>query len=630
MKRFQNLAEKIRSSYFTLLTDTHDEKEWIFYTELTSLLERLLNVSYIGFYKYNHWNNSFLLMNEKNNYIKVEINDHDHYYKEAMMNNTCQTFHQDHDIIKTKDLSLTYATIPLQPKIGPVCFLLIQNDATSQLQDDVLPIIKTETEKVLNIINDMNIMGEREKKEQFLLERTSQFFSTSDKNKILKEILESIKKIYPTFSHYLLLSQDYDHNSSLPIKALEYSDDSTKRVSSQAFISGEIQIEDRLLDKKTYMYAPLKGKQGIYGVLQIITPSIVEFPDFDIEFIKRFADTAGKAIENVTLYQDSKHLVADLKLINEITHQLNSNLNLREITKVVKNQIINICHASQLGFIYVNKENNHSFEVLDGSTSYFESIEGRSLFKYLWDQLLKTKDAIFAGEFQSELNIPYRSVMAVPMQHSGTITGIVIILHEQPYFFSFDNFKFIQSLVQHSTLALANTILKEQLEKAVHTDYLTKLYARSYLDEKIRDHMETGEMGTLILFDIDDFKKVNDTHGHYIGDEVIKQIAEIILTNIEDEDVAARWGGEELAIYLPNTTLNDGVQIAGVISKQVANFTSPSVTLSAGVSSWSNKSNDTAKRFFVRADKALYEAKSYGKNCVVKKSQDEEEPVIHE
>ena len=130
--------------------------------------------------------------------------------------------------------------------------------------------------------------------------------------------------------------------------------------------------------------------------------------------------------------------------------------------------------------------------------------------------------------------------------------------------------------------------------------------------------METDELGVLILFDIDDFKQINDIHGHYIGDEVIIQVANIIKQNITHLDVAARWGGEELAIYLPKTSLNQGVQLAEKISQQVEQESSPPITLSAGVSVWSNDKVDSVKSLFIRADQALYEAKNFGKNRVIK------------
>src|SRR5699024_818503 len=96
-------------------------------------------------------------------------------------------------------------------------------------------------------------------------------------------------------------------------------------------MTGDIQIENRTEEKRTYLYAPCCGKQGVYGVLQLISPHIVCFPQGDIKFISEFANISGQAIENSTLYQTSHHLVTDLKLINDVTHRLNLNLQLSEI-----------------------------------------------------------------------------------------------------------------------------------------------------------------------------------------------------------------------------------------------------------------------------------------------------------
>src|SRR5699024_6030326 len=99
-----------------------------------------------------------------------------------------------------------------------------------------------------------------------------------------------------------------------------------------------------------------------------------------------------------------------------------------------------------------------------------------------------------------------------------------IILHNEQSYFTFVRFKLVQSLIQQSTISLLNCMLREELEQAVITDYLTTLYSRSFLDKKIGQHLEWDDSGVLILFDIDDFKNINDLYGHYIGDEVIIQV----------------------------------------------------------------------------------------------------------
>ncbi|MGP4108277.1 diguanylate cyclase domain-containing protein [Virgibacillus sp. L01] len=609
------LQEKLRSTYFELISDiAHFSYDELLSTVANSLVT-VVNSTHAAIYIYNNWSKKYEIKTNSNEVSlvmkrKVDFRD---INQELIRSDSAG----EQSIFKEKNESLNSVIIPLVPKFGSSGFVVLSYPKNvDTLSDDSVELIKRETEQLLKLVNYYKLSENSVSKSRFLFDMSTRLYSMTIKEDILNDIVQSLFKLYPAFTYYLLLSQDYEAESSLPIKTIEYSDAATKRVSTQAFLSGEVQLEDRVKDKNTSVYAPLKGRQGVYGVLQIITPHAVDFTEDEIEFITQFANTAGAAIENVTLYQHSKHLVSDLKLINEATHKLNSNLRLTEIISIVRKQIIEACCAAQVGFIYVHDESDTDFSILTGSTSYFETEKGEIFAKGILDQMKIDADPIFSGDFKR--GIPYCSIMAIPMIQSGKVYGAVVILHEEEYFFTFENYKLMQSLVHHSTLAMTNSILKDKLEESVITDYLTKLYSRNHFDEKLKAHMQSDEKGALILFDIDDFKKINDTYGHYIGDEVIVQVANIIRTQLGHEDIPARWGGEELAIYLPNASIDDGVVLAGQIRTQVESFTDPGITLSCGVSSWIDKKLDSVSDVFIRADKALYEAKAIGKNCVVK------------
>lgn len=617
MKSKQNLLqEKIRSTYFELISDI----KLYTYDKLLSIvadrLANLLNTTYSAIYVYNDWNENYEIKTASNKEVPMKdkvVNPDGLHGKNSAIDGK--------SIFREKNDFLDSIIIPLFPKLDSSAFLfLAYPKTTNNLTLEVASLIKEETEQLLKLVNYFTLSQDSKQKNKFLFDMSSRLYSMTNKEEILTDIVQGLQKLYPTFSYYLLLSQDYQADNLLPVKTIEYSDDTTKRVSTQAFLTGEVQLEDRVKEKNSCLYAPLRGKQGVYGVLQVIAPHQISFPENEIDFISQFADTAGAAIENVTLYQHSKHLVSDLKLINEATHKLNSNLELSEIILIVKDQIVNACAAAQIGFIYVNGASDNEFDILSGSTGYFKTAGGKTFSEYILEQVRVNIDPIFSGDFRREgIKLPYCSLMIIPMIQSGKVHGVVMIMHEEKYFFSFESYKLMQSLIQHSTLALTNSILKDKLEKAVITDYLTSLYSRNHLDESLKAHMKTDEKGTLILFDIDDFKKINDTYGHNIGDEVIVQVAKIIRTHIGAEDVSARWGGEELAIYLPKASIKDGVILAGQIRKQVESFTEPRITLSCGVASWIDKTESSASEVFLRADRALYEAKSIGKNCVVKR-----------
>ena len=236
---------------------------------------------------------------------------------------------------------------------------------------------------------------------------------------------------------------------------------------------------------------------------------------------------------------------------------------------------------------------------------------------YFKEKILKDKDSLFIGDLKlptmNHKSNLYKSVMAVPMIQSEVLKGFVLVMNHEPYAFSFETFKLFLSLVHHSTLAFTNTILREELEKMVVTDHLTKLYSRNYLDEKIQESMQEDAGGTFILIDIDNFKSVNDTYGHQVGDEVIIQVANMIKANIRGTDIGSRWGGEELAVYLPRVDVETGFQIAKRLVKKVRESSKPSITISCGISNWKKEECDSYQSLFKRADKALYMAKNTGK-----------------
>ncbi|WP_335516431.1 sensor domain-containing diguanylate cyclase [Neobacillus drentensis] len=451
-----------------------------------------------------------------------------------------------------------------------------------------------------------------------LFQIAEKLHSSLDMDVLLGELFVILKEVYPNFSYYLLLSTNTHSHSDLRVIELEY--DCENIMAINAFVSGNVQFESSYVEQMhAILYAPLKGKQGVYGVLQVIAPDTSEFPANEVEFITLLSGCAGGALENAQLYQQSLRTISDLHLISETSHQLNSNQPLAVTFDFMSKQIKASFDAEEVGFFLFSR-NQAKAKVLPGSTSYFFTRQARVYIDYIREKLQKENKPLFMGDLNlSEKNggSSYYSVMAVPVNVSKNFKGFCIIMHQSAYFFSFESFKLLQSLVHHSSLALTNSMLREELKIMVTTDHLTKLHSRKFLDEKIHQSMKKDEEGTFILIDIDNFKEINDTHGHQIGDDVLIQVANLIRGNIRENDVGARWGGEELAIYLPKVPLDTGVAIANRLVKKVSECSEPHITVSCGVSYWNNEKPDSYEYLFKRADEALYKAKETGKNKVV-------------
>ncbi|MBS2970028.1 diguanylate cyclase [Metabacillus sp. KIGAM252] len=460
---------------------------------------------------------------------------------------------------------------------------------------------------------EMSVMNSR--KHTHLYELTERFHSSMDKDQVLFELIEALQSMYSSYIFYLFLSHDNDSRLQLPTKDLYFDEKGSTDSAMEAFLTGTIKM-DRTSSENIHVFVPLKGRQGIYGVLEVISDKISPLKESEIKFIMMLANAAGNAMENAQLYQQSRKVIEDLRLINETSHQLNKNMPLKDTMKFLSERIIYSFNAQEAGFFY--KDSSGSYQLLPGSTGFFITPEAESYLSFVQTKIINEKEGIFIGNLSGQnMSGLYRCLMAVPMMENEQVRGFAIAVHETPYHFTFETFKLLQSLIHHSTLALTNSMLREELEALVKTDNLTKLFSRNYLNERIRQSMSQERNGVFILIDIDNFKRINDTYGHQTGDEVLIQVGNIIKSNVREHDVGARWGGEELAIYLPQVEVESGIAVANRLVKRVRKITSPSITVSCGISWWEADRADTPKQLFLRADRALYKAKSNGKDQVV-------------
>jgi len=164
--------------------------------------------------------------------------------------------------------------------------------------------------------------------------------------------------------------------------------------------------------------------------------------------------------------------------------------------------------------------------------------------------------------------------------------------------------------------------MEELLRKAAQTDHLTGLFNRVKFEEALNRELEMkkryGRTFSLIMFDIDHFKRVNDTYGHDAGDITLKQTASLLQARMRKTDIVARWGGEEFIILLPETPIETSEIIAEDIRKEIEHFefeTVGSITVSLGVTELTD--DDTHDTVIKRADEALYGAKAAGRNRTV-------------
>ncbi len=184
------------------------------------------------------------------------------------------------------------------------------------------------------------------------------------------------------------------------------------------------------------------------------------------------------------------------------------------------------------------------------------------------------------------------------------------------------------ALVHTNKIDEYHTILHDKykiLKKIAATDGLTGIMNKHAFSETLHEHFEKSkekkELFSLLLLDLDDFKAINDKHGHSIGDEVLVSFTYIVKLILRKDDIFARIGGDEFAIILKETPLKDAIRVAQKICQELAKkeiyVTNDSIYITTSIGLSQNSASDTnEKELFDRADRALYKAKDEGRNRV--------------
>lgn len=231
------------------------------------------------------------------------------------------------------------------------------------------------------------------------------------------------------------------------------------------------------------------------------------------------------------------------------------------------------------------------------------------------------------GKGYSTWRIAYQSLMALPILVDDEVTFILVMFRTAGDPFKDADERLLQLLINAFEITLKNLQLRNKIQDQAIKDGLMGVFNHRYMKVKLEEEMARakryGSPLTLIIADVDYFKKFNDTHGHLLGDKVLKEIATILQDSVRETDIVARYGGEELAILLPETPLDAACDVAERIRRNVAShpFTGKeqqvvAMSLSIGVSSLFEEPDLEPSELIIRTDTALYRAKHQGRNQI--------------
>jgi diguanylate cyclase (GGDEF)-like protein len=215
------------------------------------------------------------------------------------------------------------------------------------------------------------------------------------------------------------------------------------------------------------------------------------------------------------------------------------------------------------------------------------------------------------------------SIIGIPLMMNGMVVGVMNLVRSQPGEFSLSEIRLLTLLSDQAAIAIQNARLHQAVNDQARRDSLTTLPNRRALDERLDEAISQSKISnrsfSVIMMDLDGFKAVNDTYGHEVGDDVLRQVAENLIQSLRSTDFLARYGGDEMTLVLPDTDLPQAMIVTNKIQEHLKDCCaklpggySAELSVSGGIALFP-KHASTAPGLLRAADEALYKAKKHAR-----------------
>ncbi|MGH9867230.1 MAG: diguanylate cyclase [Candidatus Polarisedimenticolia bacterium] len=354
----------------------------------------------------------------------------------------------------------------------------------------------------------------------------------------------------------------------------------------------------------------------------------------------RNSELSRRLTDREVSYEDIKaensNLSSFLVVLPDVVRRLNSNMAKRGIPPLLASTLEQIFEPAQIMVFFTQGRDQlvltHGKGLPDTVQPGFSIFVGQGMIGMCAAQqrVMEREDFQSDSRFRQapgEMRDPagVSLDLMAPMVNEGRTLGLVCV--GRPLRRHRDDKKMIKLVADLGSLALSHQHMISALESMANRDSLTNLCTKRFLNLRLGHLIHQAQTShaslSVILFDIDHFKKFNDTYGHLAGDEILKKVAALLRAQLRADDIPARYGGEEFVVVLPNTSKEDAVTTAEKIRRAIessafplANGHSACVTISGGVAALT-VDGSSSQEVLSAADQALYLAKEQGRNRIV-------------
>lgn len=402
------------------------------------------------------------------------------------------------------------------------------------------------------------------------------------------------------------------------------------------------------------MFVAVQSNTRTIGVLSIQSYQVNAYNNEQLKLLRNLASHCAGALERIWAQEAVIHLVERLKVLHKAVGDINASLDIEKVCQIVYETVEKVMPCDDFVVDGYSRATNEIIPI------YAIEHPRQRIFteKYFADhglagEIVRTKKPLLFNNLEetklSHIDFEYygsatpeedkiESILAVPMLLQGEIYGMISAQSYQADAYDEDDKYLLEVLASHIAIAIENSRLFDSVQQSAYVDVLTSTLNRRRFYElaeiDFNNALANDLPYSIIMLDVDDFKKFNDQYGHKVGDFVLTQVAEICKSALRSNDIFGRLGGEEFALSLPNTQLlhatEVGLRLCSLIQQMDFNATlkhfdkdvnlfksdySLSVTVSVGVATL----DESCKNLDVlidHADQAMYLAKNSGRNQV--------------
>jgi diguanylate cyclase (GGDEF)-like protein len=387
-----------------------------------------------------------------------------------------------------------------------------------------------------------------------------------------------------------------------------------------------------------YLFPLFTSKRRVLSLLGIFDTPI---DDETAGIILAFCQQASLVHENAQLQRESRDLTKDVSVFLEIAKTVGSAMGAEEIFSIILDKSTQYVQAEQGSIMLLDEDRRElSIKAMKGLNKKVVELLKIHPGEGISGQVLMSGNPLMVTDIDTDQRITQerrpryktKSFISVPLKLDGRTIGVLNVADKMSgEIFSKEDLQLLVSIGAYASVAIERSRFNQQIEelkKISITDFLTGLLNRRYFQERMSEEIERSRRHhlplSLIMIDVDDFKRVNDSLGYLIGDEVLKATARCIRNSIRTIDVAARYGGEEFTVILPQTSKADAQIIAERICAEVYRLDLPfiksdqklALSVSLGLATYLEDA-ETLEDLIRNADIALHAAKAQGKNRVV-------------